>query len=720
MAFAILGLFGLLEIVGPCVWDPVELDLAELGREGRGAPPELAFVARAIGAAFRMLGVSGWAGRLPMMLLGLAGAFAAFAFARRFGEKHAGPFALAVLATAPAYVLPSRVIGTAIVPISTTLIAFVALSIVTFGAARRGPRLALLFLAILAAAVSSSSSGMLVSVAVPAGAVGLAALVHARSRALGAGLVLLATVIGGLSVFAALHSSAGSERGLGVLMLGAEHAAHKTPSFEATWARLATSLFPWSALLPVALAFLGRRSPRDREPAARTALGAWLLFALFAQGLLAQRDPGVPFVALGGLGVVLGMALAELDVRAASPWSGRVLSALTLVVIAWLACDDVTRAPAKALLALTTRTDVAVPAAMEKEVVRAFRGAALVLVVLSLLPVAAQAMGNALAKLPLRVVSRVPASVLGGLRAVSARPGVLVLAGGAAAGLLLRARLYPEMLRSFAPDTALAVYGEKAHEGERLGLFGINGRTLAYVHNAPSSPVKIASAAEAVTLLTPAASSERRDFVALAQKDLGQVNALYRGQRGRNLQILGRAADRHVGSDAVLLATSALRPGERSQNPLDEWLLSDPPTMSRPFAADLGGKLEPIGWDLTRDDGRPLDHVAPRSSFHVKIALRVTVAPGAGYCTFIHLEHAPTRTTAEHKDFAQYPMGLWQKGDIVLDDFEVTLPPQFAPGRYSLFYGVGVLPCEDDKRLAVVRGRSDGHDRALAGDVEVR
>jgi hypothetical protein len=284
------------------------------------------------------------------------------------------------------------------------------------------------------------------------------------------------------------------------------------------------------------------------------------------------------------------------------------------------------------------------------------------------------------------------------------------------------------MLHAFAPDTALSVFAAKARPGEKLGLFGVSQRTLAYVHDAPTSTVKIDRATEAVSLLTPVSPSQGgeagagpvpRDFVALTRKDLPAVNALYRQEHHSNLPVLG-GPKTVTSDDAVLLATSMLLPGETNANPIEGFLFEAPPTMQRPLDVDFDGKLSAKGWEIVEVDGTKVSHVAPRSTFHLKIALGVDQAPGAGYCTFIHLEHSPTRMTAEHKDFATYPMGLWQHGDVVMDDFEIKLSPQFGPGRYTLYYGVGLLPCEDDKRLAVKRGPSDGHDRVRMGDVEVR
>ena len=57
---------------------------------------------------------------------------------------------------------------------------------------------------------------------------------------------------------------------------------------------------------------------------------------------------------------------------------------------------------------------------------------------------------------------------------------------------------------------------------------------------------------------------------------------------------------------------------------------------------------------------------------------------------------------------------------LQIDDFDIKLPAHFRAGSYRMFWGVGVLPCEDDRRMHVTSGPADGHDRIPAGTLEVR
>src|ERR1044072_1958803 len=65
--------------------------------------------------------------------------------------------------------------------------------------------------------------------------------------------------------------------------------------------------------------------------------------------------------------------------------------------------------------------------------------------------------------------------------------------------------------------------------------------------------------------------------------------------------------------------------------------------------------------------------------------------------------HAPARFSAEPLDRPS-PVSLWRDGDVIVDEFAVTLPPHFSSGSYELYWGAGVLPCSDDRRMHVTKG----------------
>ena len=294
--------------------------------------------------------------------------------------------------------------------------------------------------------------------------------------------------------------------------------------------------------------------------------------------------------------------------------------------------------------------------------------------------------------------------------------GLAIVAAGAFAGLVLRAHAYPELLSRLSPGAAFDAWAHSHRPGEPLGLVGVDLRSVAFApgtaiapqRDAPTAGRWLASAAHGVP-------EEPRRFLALAAGELPRVNAEYRGAHGKNVPVLAGSGS------ATLLATSSLLGSERSDNPLDAIVLGAAPRALRPIGAVLDDRLEALGWQLTDDDGHAIDAV-PRGgkTVHVRVALGVKAALASGaYCTFLHVDHTPSRFSAEHRELP-YPIALWRAGDVVIDDFTVKLPAHFRAGSYRMFWGVGLLPCEDDRRLGVTAGPTDGHDRIPGGTLEVR
>jgi 4-amino-4-deoxy-L-arabinose transferase-like glycosyltransferase len=721
-AAAVLGaaglvLLGMLEIIGPCVWDPVELDIAEVARarvEGHGTifvwgapgisePPAVS----AIAASFRALGMSAWAGRLPMLAFGVLGAAATFLFASRFFSRRAGVFTVLVLATAPIYFAHARTMTGEIVPLASIACAFAGFGLATFGRATSATfssrrRVFAIVLAVAFGLLAASSRGLLVGVVVPALAVGLA-WAFSRDTAEDAryGRAVLAIGVAA-SLFALVAVFVSNDRFVS-FALGHAAAPSKHPTFDAPIGQIVYAFFPWSALLPLALTALGRTVPRGADAGPRVATLLGVVLSMAAHAALAPRTGLTPLAGASFLALAMGITLANLDVTNLRVVSSSAVA--TMLGIAYLVTDDLSRAPEKILepFALAQATGAqAFPAAFGPTVVRDARMAAIALV-------------------PFAVIALL-APQRPSLAFVTRHRGTILLIGGVLSGLFVRVTVYPALFSRVAPESALSAYGKKHLHGEKLGLLGVSRRGLAYVRGAPDA-VTVADPSQAADFLAPpssssasgaAPSSDHREWLALNARDLPQVNALFRARRGRNTPVLaGR-------TDNILLAVSELRDGEKDESPLSGFVLDGPPKLSRAVHATFADRFEALAWDLTDDDGASLSNVSQRSSFHFKIALGVKQPTPGGYCTFIHIDHVPTRVSMEHKDFAVYPMNLWRAGDVIVDDFPVKLPAHFGRGTYRIHFGVGVLPCEDDRRMPLTSGANDGRDRLDVGSLEVR
>jgi hypothetical protein len=260
----------------------------------------------------------------------------------------------------------------------------------------------------------------------------------------------------------------------------------------------------------------------------------------------------------------------------------------------------------------------------------------------------------------------------------------LAVAGGALAGLFLRVHTYPIVLARVSPRAALEAFDSHQRTGDTLAGLGIDAGTSL------RDP-------EAAARWLDDGDDDHRRFVALSATNLPRVNAAYRARHHTNLPILS-------GKDGAYLLGVNRLDGETDENPLTAILPAAPPAALNPPTAKLES-AEMLGWD--------------QPPGHLRVALRVN-QPMRGFCTFLHIDGASTRFNAEHKEDRLVPMALWQPGDIVIDDFAVEKPRDFPSGKHPAYWGIGILPCQDDHRMHVTEGPSDGRDRIRLGDVEVK
>ena len=144
-------------------------------------PFELALASRAPGAA-------SWLCRLPMALSSIAGLVALYIFLTRTAERRAGVYAVAILATTPAWFVHGRMMTGAIVPMACAATVLAGLGVAMLDPhAKTTTRATGALAALLATLVAILSSrwgipprGLVPIVAVPTAAIALAALLSPR------------------------------------------------------------------------------------------------------------------------------------------------------------------------------------------------------------------------------------------------------------------------------------------------------------------------------------------------------------------------------------------------------------------------------------------------------------------------------------------------------------------------------------------------------------
>ncbi len=435
-------------------------------------------------------------------------------------------------------------------------------------------------------------------------------------------------------------------------------------SFDAPLAQLGHEAFPFSALAP--LVFIGAA----QTTAAR--LGALFLTTLYGAEL-ATSSFGAPLAHVLPLGFVVALAGALGD-RSEAP--SRVALVCVAVAAAILAVDFA-RLPEK--IALCFGSGTTLPAAARDSALLGYR-------------LAAAGLGG---------------SVLVAFVWRSPRLRLLPFVGALLGALVVRIVALESIARAASPRGAVEISSRIARPGEPLALLGVDPRVARYLTRVDASVMPSPEAAADWLL-----AADARRFVVVPRDGLAPVNARYRATRHSNLPVIETP-----GSD-LLVVSDRLLPGEKSDSVLDRVVLGEVPASFRPRAARFADALDLVGFTVVGEQDAP-SSLSTTSTRHLRVAMRVRHAIGSGqFCTFVHVERSPTRFSDEHREWAVYPMRHWAEGDVVVDDFAIRLPAAFRRERPNVYYGVGVLPCADDRRMPLTEG-AGSENRALLGALEV-
>ncbi len=393
-AFAIAALvfFSMLGKSG--IWDPYELDAAELSRRIAvnvfhtdalalpgpvNAMPtlsdlrmgELPFTSMALG--FRLFGLRDWTGRLPLAVWGLVGVVVLYELLARLSGRKTALYGAVVLSTMPLYFMQARTMLGDIVTMSSFAIAFAGLvgALVDRargtedgpeieGAATLAVKATWLVVGLVGLFAGYMSRGLLLGVATPALAAG-AAWFTLRTAGPRPRLLRIEDVIGALSLlggFIALgfavnlllktSPEAPLPRGLALVLL---KKAGVEATFDRTIRHLGHAIFPWSAFVPFAMGRLFRapveldQASRRRESGLRVALLVGSACALAVYMAITPWVQFVPFSGVALLAAIAAVAIADFD-RGAPP--SRTL-ALGVLLFAFVLYRDMVLEPARAL-----------------------------------------------------------------------------------------------------------------------------------------------------------------------------------------------------------------------------------------------------------------------------------------------------------------------------------------------------------------------------------
>jgi 4-amino-4-deoxy-L-arabinose transferase-like glycosyltransferase len=285
--------------------------------------------------------------------------------------------------------------------------------------------------------------------------------------------------------------------------------------------------------------------------------------------------------------------------------------------------------------------------------------------------------------------------------------GMATAGAGLLAGGLLSFVYYPALAAQLSPKEVFNSYERLHGPGEPLALLGIGGKSATYYSAGDARPLGDVNSAFA--WLT--ASADRR-WLAVRNEDLGKLNSLFRGRPGpkQNLPVLDARSSQNM------LVSNVLRAGERNQSPYQAFVLDTEPPIGHRVEVNLQDQLLGLGWDVTDGAGKPVEYVVPGRKYHFRLYYKVLTPISGEWETFIHIDGFHRRFNGDHKTLnGKYPFSLWQPGDIVVDDSEFSLEPNFSAGNYNVYYGLFT----GDTRLKVKTGRHDDN-RIEGGQIRVQ
>ena len=293
------------------------------------------------------------------------------------------------------------------------------------------------------------------------------------------------------------------------------------------------------------------------------------------------------------------------------------------------------------------------------------------------------------------------------MRALGLTRGLATVAAGVLVGLLFGFWYYPALAAQLSPKDVFDSYARLHHGSEPLALLGVGGRSASYY--AGGDTKTLPDSQSAFSWLTQGGG---RRWLAVRNEDLARLNSLFRTRPGKkqNLPVLDAR------SSQILLVSSELAAGEANQSPFDAFLLDEAPRPAHPLDVNLQDQLVVLGWDVWDLAGKPVEFVVPARKFRFRTYYKVVAPPTGEWESFIHIDGFHRRFNGDHKVLGgKYALSLWQVGDIVVDDYEFALEPNFTPGAYNVFLGLFV----GDTRMKVKTGKADDN-RIDAGLLRVQ
>jgi len=139
------------------------------------------------------------------------------------------------------------------------------------------------------------------------------------------------------------------------------------------------------------------------------------------------------------------------------------------------------------------------------------------------------------------------------------------------------------------------------------------------------------------------------------------------------------------------------------------------PPIQHPLSVNLGGQVEFLGYDLKAG------HIAAGDTLHLTLYWRALAGMETSYKVFTHLLGDEGRIWGQKDDFpgqGTLPTTGWAEGEVIVDEYEITVDPWAPAGDYQL--EIGMYDPTSGARLPIVdeKGEIQG-DRILLEKIAV-
>ena len=741
-----LGSFGL--------WDPQEITIADLGRDlvntgdthalAQTRPPLHVWL---IAKSFKAVGVSEWGARLPFALAGLLVLAATYGILCRLARPRAGLLGCLVLLGSPLFIFQARQVTSDMPMVAGATLAVYGLIGLAWPKAGR-PVWWLAIDSVCAAgglAIAYYGGAAVLGVMPPlaGAAAGLIALAVAARRAdapgdeltvdeaaaekpprsllpLGVGLAIAATALV-VAVVIAVYDWMPAQPGQTTLsgktlapikgfikLVGGQWKpppAPKDATFDAIINQVVFGLFPWSALVPVALlAGLGR-ARRDRRGLALLVAAGWALAGYVCAALLERKVGDVRYPALPALAIAAALLLDELFDRGREVVTSvaRPLAALFVFCAAVQIGRDGKTFPDE-LPSVNVLGVLKMPAELK---------------LVGALPIVGILFGLSFAAALAPIAARTGGpkgegfvAFLALLRRGWARYGRLGAAIGLGAatgfGLWLSWSWTPTLSQHYSYKNVFQTFLDERQGGETLGVMGIPGNGPEYYARGGFERLD-KSGQGRQALINFLKRGDARVFAVAPAAELCPIQQAS-GVDNFPYYVLDDENSR------FLLLSNKLTPGKQDKNPLQQALRRTPPDkIKKVVSAVYDNQIELLGIDMPER----VDH---GSVFKVTLYFKVLKKPTTAWKIFGHFDgKSPPRIIGDHDPIGgRCATTFWQPGDYVIDTFEVTAGDlSHARGLYTLRVGFFKKTGNRYDNMPVTAGNATPDHRVEMGSIRV-